>query len=99
MYSKLLLLHRYLGIAAGRGYRWWFSALHRGDFAAVVRARPVWDVVVLVLLLGVTVNAVTGTLLGPRRLLSEGRNGLPAAAAARSAMVSPAPEKPAGIDK
>lgn len=49
-------------------YRWWFSALHRGDFSALLRARPVWDVWFLVLLGGVTASAITGTWLGIKRL-------------------------------
>jgi len=49
-------------------YRWLHDALHRMDFAAPLRARPLWDVTVLVLLLGVTAIAVTGAYLGLRRL-------------------------------
>jgi hypothetical protein len=52
-----------------KNYRWLFGALHRGDFAAAVRRRPLWDVVMLTLLSGVTASAVTGTWLGARRLL------------------------------
>jgi hypothetical protein len=52
-----------------RGYRWFFEALHRGDFAHVVRMRPIWDLFMLSLLLGATLSAVTGTWLGVRRLL------------------------------
>jgi hypothetical protein len=52
-----------------RGYRWFFEALHRGDFAHVLRVRPIWDVFMLSLLLGATLSAVTGTWLGLRRLL------------------------------
>ncbi len=53
---------------AARGYRWWFEALHRGDFAGLSRQRPLWDIVMLTLLAGVTVGAVTGVYLGFRRL-------------------------------
>ena len=46
-----------LAFAVDRERRWWrwvFHALHRGDFSAVVRARPVWDLMMWLLLLGVT---------------------------------------------
>lgn len=55
--------------AARRGYRWWFEALHRGDFARLLRSRPAWDLFMLPLLLGVACGAVTGTWLGLRRWL------------------------------
>lgn len=51
-----------------RWYRWLFEALHRGDFHAVVRTRPVWDVLMLFALIGVTIGAGTGTYLGFKRL-------------------------------
>ncbi len=51
-----------------RNYRWLFAALHRGDFAAIVRLRPVWDVMMWVLMLGVTVGAATGVWLGVERI-------------------------------
>jgi hypothetical protein len=54
--------------ASRRGSRWLFLALHRGDFAAVVRARPVWDVMMWVLMVGVTVGAATGAWLGAQRI-------------------------------
>ena len=40
--------------AAERGYRWLFSGLHRWDFTATLRSRPLWDIIVLFLLLGST---------------------------------------------
>ncbi len=52
-----------------RRYRWLHEALHRLDFTAALRARPLWDAVVLVLLAGVTTVCATGALLGARRLL------------------------------
>lgn len=61
-----------LAFAVDRERRWWrwvFHALHRGDFSAVVRARPVWDLMMWLLLLGVTVGAVTGTWMGVRRIV------------------------------
>ena len=50
-------------------YRWLFEALHRGDFSRLLRTRPIWDVLMLPLLFGVTVSAITGTWLGLRRLM------------------------------
>jgi hypothetical protein len=54
--------------ASRRGSRWLFSALHRGDFAAVIRQRPLWDVMMWVLMIGVTVGAATGTWMGIERI-------------------------------
>jgi len=51
-----------------RWYRWLFLGLHRLDFTAGLRARPLRDLVMLPLLLGVTVGALTGVWLGFRRL-------------------------------
>jgi len=52
----------------GRWYRWLHYALHRGDFAALVRERPLWDGFMLPLMAGVSLSALTGTWLGLRRL-------------------------------
>jgi uncharacterized iron-regulated membrane protein len=52
-----------------RGYRWLHEGLHRMDFTAAVRGRPQWDLLMLLLMSGVTVVCVTGTYLGYRRLL------------------------------
>src|SRR5262249_49689345 len=54
--------------ASARGYRWLHEALHRLDFSATLRVRPLWDVVMLVLLGGVTTIAAAGAVLGIRRL-------------------------------
>lgn len=51
-----------------RYYRWLFDAMHRGDFHSIVRTRPLWDILVLMLLLGTTVGVATGTWLGIRRV-------------------------------
>jgi hypothetical protein len=51
-------------------YRWVFNAFHAGDFNSTARSRPVWDVFMLILLLGVTVGVATGTWLGFRRILA-----------------------------
>jgi hypothetical protein len=53
---------------AARGYRWWFQALHRWDFASPLQRRPLWDVIVWTLLLGVTAVSATGLCLGLRRV-------------------------------
>lgn len=49
--------------------RWIFHALHRGDFSAFVRSRPIWDLMMWPLMLGVTVGAVTGTWIGFQRVV------------------------------
>ena len=51
-----------------RWYRWLFEALHRGDFHAIVRLRPLWDFMMLLALLGVSIGVGTGTYLGIKRL-------------------------------
>ena len=55
--------------ASTRSMRWWFAALHKGDFHRLVRMRPVWDGWMLLLLVGSSVGVLTGTFLGMRRLL------------------------------
>jgi hypothetical protein len=54
--------------ANGRGQRWLFSGLHRLDFAQWLRVRPVWDVVMLVLLLGGLAGTATGVYLALQRI-------------------------------
>ena len=54
--------------AAERGYRWLFSGLHRWDFTATLRSRPLWDIVVLFLMLGSTAGVATGVYLALRRI-------------------------------
>jgi hypothetical protein len=51
-----------------RWYRWLFEALHRGDFGHLIRRRPVWDILMLVLLTGVSILSLTGTYMGWLRL-------------------------------
>jgi uncharacterized iron-regulated membrane protein len=55
--------------AGSRAYRWWHEGLHRLDFAAWIRVRPLWDLIMLLLMSGVTVLCVTGAYLGYRRAL------------------------------
>jgi hypothetical protein len=54
--------------ANGRGQRWLFSGLHRLDFAHWLRARPVWDIVMLTLLLGGLAGTATGVYLATLRI-------------------------------
>jgi uncharacterized iron-regulated membrane protein len=53
---------------AAQAYRWWHEGLHRMDFAAVLRVRPWWDALMLLLMSGVTFVCVTGVYLGFRRI-------------------------------
>jgi uncharacterized iron-regulated membrane protein len=54
--------------ANGRAYRWLFNGLHSLDFAAWLRWRPVWDIVVLALMLGGLAGTITGTYLAILRI-------------------------------
>src|SRR5262249_53878119 len=54
--------------ANARWYRWLHQGLHTLDLAPALRARPMWDVVMLLLLSGTTVIAATGAYVGIRRL-------------------------------
>ena len=51
-----------------RESRWLRTGLHDVDFSAGLRTRPVWDLVVLLLLAGVTAVCVTGAWLGIKRI-------------------------------
>lgn len=51
-----------------RWNRWLFLGLHRGDFTSLMRRRPLWDLILLPLLIGVTGGALTGVWMGYRRL-------------------------------
>ena len=51
-----------------RWNRWLFEGLHRGDFTASMRRRPIWDLILLPLMIGVTVGAITGVWKAYRRL-------------------------------
>jgi hypothetical protein len=55
--------------ADGRTYRWLHQAFHRLDFSATVRSHPLWDILMLTLLSGVTVTCGLGTYLGIRSLI------------------------------
>jgi hypothetical protein len=54
--------------SAERGYRWLFNGLHRWDFTATLRSRPLWDVLVLFLMIGSTIGVATGVYLAFRRI-------------------------------
>jgi hypothetical protein len=54
--------------ANARWHRWLFGALHRLDFAAALRARPAWDLVMIALLLGGIGVSATGVYLAFRRV-------------------------------
>lgn len=51
-----------------RWYRWLFYGLHRGDFTLMLRARPLWDLLMLCFLSGVALVCGTGCVMGYRRL-------------------------------
>lgn len=51
-----------------RWYRWLHYGLHRGDLFQRLRTRPVWDLVLWPLLLGVSMVCITGAWIGMRRL-------------------------------
>lgn len=52
----------------GRWYRWLFDGLHRVDLHEMLRVRPAWDVVMVLLLTGVTAGVGSGIWIGIRRL-------------------------------
>jgi hypothetical protein len=54
---------------SAQAYRWWHEGLHRLDFGAALRGRPQWDVLMLLLMSGVTILCATGAYLGFRRLM------------------------------
>jgi hypothetical protein len=51
-----------------RWNRWLFLGLHRGDFTSLMRQRPIWDLILLPLMIGVTIGAFSGVWMGYRRL-------------------------------
>jgi hypothetical protein len=57
--------------ATNRMHRWLFGGLHRLDFTAWMRSRPLWDVIMLTLLLGGTLVTFTGCYLALRRIRSD----------------------------
>jgi len=59
---------------SAQSYRWWHEGLHRLDFTAALRGRPQWDVLMLILMCGVTLLCGTGAYLGFRRLIHRPAN-------------------------
>jgi hypothetical protein len=53
--------------ATAKRYRWWESGLHSLDFS-FMRARPVWDIITLILMALVTVACATGMWLSFTRV-------------------------------
>jgi uncharacterized iron-regulated membrane protein len=54
-----------------RWYRWLFGGPHRIDFTAWMRARPVWDIIMLTLMLGGLALTTTGFYLALRRIRND----------------------------
>jgi len=54
-----------------RWHRWLFAGLHRLDFAAWLRTRPAWDIIVIALMLGGLAGSATGVYLAVRRIRSD----------------------------
>jgi PepSY-associated TM region len=54
-----------------RWHRWLFAGFHRIDFAQWLRARPLWDAIVLALLLGGAAVSLTGVYLALRRVRND----------------------------
>lgn len=56
--------------------RWLFDGLHRLDFSAALRARPLWDILVVSLCVLGAMLSSTGLVLGMRRLRRAAESGL-----------------------
>lgn len=56
-----------------KGFRWLHLALHRVDFASWVRIRPLWDLIVVLLLLPATAICGLGAWLGLKKLARGGQ--------------------------
>lgn len=53
--------------------RWLYNGLHSLDFAILRNKRPLWDIIVIVLVLGVTLLSFTGAILTYKKLFRENR--------------------------
>jgi hypothetical protein len=62
---------------SGRWYRWLFHGLHSLDFGALYGLRPLWDLLVLPLMLGGVAVSVTGTWIGYKWLKRKVRKPRP----------------------
>lgn len=49
--------------STNRFYRWLFNGLHSLDFAFLINRRPLWDIVVILLMVGGTVASISGLVL------------------------------------
>jgi hypothetical protein len=80
------------------GYRWLHEGLHRLDFSAGLRARPVWDVLMLLLMSGVTLLCISGlyfgTLRASGRRRSPQRTAVGQGSSVRSSAAALAPQRP-----
>jgi uncharacterized iron-regulated membrane protein len=54
-----------------RWHRWLFGAIHRLDFAAWIRVRPAWDIILIALMLGGFAVSATGVYLALRRVRND----------------------------
>lgn len=54
--------------SGNRGFRWFHLGLHRLDFFPALRSRPAWDILMWILLSGVTIGIFTGVVISFRRL-------------------------------
>ncbi len=54
-----------------RWQRWLFGGFHRLDFVAGLRAKPLWDIVMIVLLLGGIGASATGVYMAIRRIRAD----------------------------
>ena len=54
--------------AAAMQYRWWHAGLHSLDVTPLLRMRPLWDLIMLVLLSGVTAVCAVGCWVSVRHL-------------------------------
>ena len=48
--------------------RWIYHGLHSYDFATLRNKRPLWDIIVILLLMGVTLLSITGAVLTYKKL-------------------------------
>ena len=55
-----------------RLYRWLYNGLHSLDIPGLANRRPLWDIVMLVLLLAGFITSSTGVVIGMKRALSLG---------------------------
>lgn len=51
-----------------RSYRWFYNGLHSLDIPGLVNRRPLWDIVIITLMLGGFAFSITGAVLAYRRL-------------------------------